>query len=334
MEYIWPARKNRHNREVEQPDTPTSVTAKVQPPTPVDIQDPSPGPSGRARKSMDHTRLTPVQVKKLGSSRSFTDLRSAAGGPMSLYHINRSTDVLVSPGTPTSAHGIRRGTGLAPGTAGLNDAAIMKTRSAQKTFVAVDISSISLLLSIQKQAAFLLRDARINTRDLHYRNQTWSVSTLLFHRWISRVADKNFPQFEELVEQFIPSDPTWKGWVKMALHQPFFEVIPVARELISKTKRIASKGVQQSTHTITPRRMKPTKTLEQPPPKSKGSSDRSHILVGPYADEPETMDPSQIAGTNENGSPPQRSSFDRDQTRVTSMFRRNTGLHSRKMSSS
>jgi hypothetical protein len=177
MEYIWPARKNRGERGVEQSDTPTSVTTKVQPPTPVDVQDPSPGPSGRVRKSMDHSRLTPVQVRRLGSSRSFTDLRSAAGGSMSLYHMNRSTEAISSPSTPTSAHAIRRGTGVA----GSNDAAIMKTRSAQKTFVAVDISSISVLLSIQKQAAFLLRDARINTRDLHYRNQTWSVSTLFFH---------------------------------------------------------------------------------------------------------------------------------------------------------
>jgi hypothetical protein len=142
------------------------------------------------------------------------------------------------------------------------------------------------------------------------------------------------PQFEELVEQFIPSDPTWKGWVKMALHQPFFEVIPVARELISKTKRIASKGVQQSSHTITPRRPKPTKTSERPSQKSRGDSDKSHILAGPYADEPEAMDPPQIEGTDGNGSQTHISSFDRDQARVTSMFRRNTLSQSRRMSSS
>lgn len=43
-------------------------------------------------------------------------------------------------------------------------------------------------------------------------------------------------QFEELVDQFIPSDPSWKGWVKMALHQPLIPVLPVARELFAKTK--------------------------------------------------------------------------------------------------
>jgi hypothetical protein len=44
------------------------------------------------------------------------------------------------------------------------------------------------------------------------------------------------------VEQFIPSDPSWKGWVKMALHQPLIPVLPVARELFTKTKWIARKG--------------------------------------------------------------------------------------------
>jgi len=44
------------------------------------------------------------------------------------------------------------------------------------------------------------------------------------------------------VDQFIPSDMGWKGWVKMAFHQPLVPVLPVARELLSKTKWIASKG--------------------------------------------------------------------------------------------
>ena len=101
---------------------------------------------------------------------------------MSALHLNRSTDAFSSPSptTPTSlTQSLRRGGSLAPGVGGLNDALIMKTRSAQKTFVAVDIATISVLLSIQKEAAFSLRDAHINTRDLHYRNQTWSVSTLV-----------------------------------------------------------------------------------------------------------------------------------------------------------
>ena len=57
-----------------------------------------------------------------------------------------------------------------------DDAALMKTRSSQKTFVWVKVSSLNLLLSIMKENSFLCRDARIRTRDLEYRNQTWSVS--------------------------------------------------------------------------------------------------------------------------------------------------------------
>jgi hypothetical protein len=36
--------------------------------------------------------------------------------------------------------------------------------------------SLNLLLSIVKEESFDLRNARIQTRDLEYRNQTWSVS--------------------------------------------------------------------------------------------------------------------------------------------------------------
>lgn len=148
-----------------------------------------------------------------------------------------------------------------------------------------------------------------------------------------RVADWNFSQFEELVEQFIPSDPTWKGWVKMALHQPFFEVIPVARELISKTKRIAAKSVQQSASTITPHRPKPMKTSERPLPKTKDDPGPSNILANPFTDEPETMSPEERpkipSQITRNGGPIHRNSHDRDRPRVTSMFRRSTTSHSR-----
>ena len=53
-------------------------------------------------------------------------------------------------------------------------------------------------------------------------------------------------QFEELVDQFIPSGRNWRGWVKVAFQQPLVPVLPVARELITKTKWIASK--KDSTH--------------------------------------------------------------------------------------
>lgn len=49
-------------------------------------------------------------------------------------------------------------------------------------------------------------------------------------------------KFEELADQFIPTDTSWRGWMRMALHQPLVPVLPVARELLSKTKWIAAKG--------------------------------------------------------------------------------------------
>ena len=52
-------------------------------------------------------------------------------------------------------------------------------------------------------------------------------------------------QFEELVNQFIPSNMNWRGWVKMAFHQPLVPVLPVARELLSKTKWTSSKSSNQ-----------------------------------------------------------------------------------------
>lgn len=98
------------------------------------------------------------------------------------------------------------------------------------------ISSVSMhvLLSFHKDGSFFCRDARIQTRELQYNNQTWSVRSLC-HLW-KHVMTETCCQFEELAEQFIPSDTSWRGWMRMAFHQPLVPVLPVAREIISKTK--------------------------------------------------------------------------------------------------
>ena len=76
---------------------------------------------------------------------------------------------------------------------------------------------------------------------------TWSIATrhgaCVFQACVAgeNLANK-FNQFEELVSQFIPSNMNWKGWVKMAFHQPLLPVLPVARELLSKTKWTSSKA--------------------------------------------------------------------------------------------
>jgi len=96
------------------------------------------------------------------------------------------------------------------------DASEMRHRSAQKTFVHVEIASVHVLLSVMKGRGFLVRDARLRTHDLEWRNRTSS--------------------FEELVSQFIPSDPSWRGWIKVAWQQPVFSVGGVVKELITKTQ--------------------------------------------------------------------------------------------------
>ncbi|GJJ07408.1 hypothetical protein Clacol_001610 [Clathrus columnatus] len=92
----------------------------------------------------------------------------------------------------------------------------MSYRSNQKTFVHAEIPSVHVLLSIIKGKGFLIRDARLRTHDLEWRNRTSSL--------------------EELIEHFVPSDPSWKGWVKVAWQQPIFSVGGVVKELITKTQ--------------------------------------------------------------------------------------------------
>ncbi|KAI5124944.1 hypothetical protein M0805_007371 [Coniferiporia weirii] len=246
MEYVWPARRDR-DRRVSENESATSNTLgeiagsdnllhgsensasnpKIMNRASLDA------PSKLTRKkrySIEERRPT-LTSRRITSSRSFTDLRHAS------HQTSRDT-------TPTSSDFLSvDGTSLAldssvatmvegratdanqmdlPVRKKLDDAAEMKTRSAQKHFVLVRISSMHILLSFHKDGSFFCRDARIQTRELQYRNRTWS--------------------FEELAEQFIPSDTSWRGWMRVALHQPLVPVFPVARELLSKTKWIAAKG--------------------------------------------------------------------------------------------
>ncbi|KAF9008973.1 golgi-body localization protein domain-containing protein [Cyathus striatus] len=258
MEYVWPSRRNR--QESSEPTTPAT------PATPLKVVIKSPVSS---RSSLDSPRtlhhtnleskdstLTPP-LRKLGSSRSFTDLRSSKDTrllkPFTIQRTHSSESLMVQ--RQVQATGLNRklddneDVGVEEDNAG--DAAVMKTRSSQKTFVLVKISSLDLLLSIVKEGSFEFHDARIKTRELEYHNQTWS--------------------FEEL------------GWVKMALHQPLVPVLPVARELISKTKWTTSKSTPPHEH--------PLQLLH---PKGKGrqhgESGLRHLTSLPFTAEPESMD--------------------------------------------
>jgi len=166
----------------------------------------------------------PSQEVQEIASRSVDDLRSSMQIKVPTLKRSRSfnlmgvtpTDAVAqnAPSTPTDD--IVQNRPPADSARAHKEALEMRQRSAQKTFIRVEIASVHLLLSIMKEDAFLCRNAKIRTRELMFRNQTFS--------------------FEELVGQFVPSDPSWRGWVKMALHQPLLPVLPVAREIISKTK--------------------------------------------------------------------------------------------------
>jgi hypothetical protein len=85
---------------------------------------------------------------------------------------------------------------------------------------------------------------------------------------LMRVSQK----FEELVDQFIPSDMSWKGWLKMAFHQPLVPVLPVARELISKTKWIANNKSNGQDLSSPPKARKAITYADD----EEGEPDRSH----------------------------------------------------------
>ncbi|KAG5639269.1 hypothetical protein H0H81_004930 [Sphagnurus paluster] len=228
MEYLWPARKHRNEIEDEKP--------------------PSTPPKPDTRMSLDsprtlHSAKPPNEflvppLRRLGNSRSFTDLRGSAKDALTVPTIHKlpSSDTLRQISISTFDSPERRDQRKL---SKKDDAAEMKTRTSQKSFVLVRISSMNILLSVVKEGSFECHDARIQTRDLEYRNQTWSVGSL-FLFYISFRPISPGPQFEELVNQFIPSDMGWRGWVKMAFQQPLLPVLPVARELISKTKWIPS----------------------------------------------------------------------------------------------
>lgn len=276
MEYVWPARRSR-NRGT---DTVSSY----------DTHHPKPRASldssklNQPRSSLDCTSLTPP-LRKLGSSRSFTDLRSTAANAMiTSYPATQSNQHSLTTDALDESRRHRHMIIRQVSSEHKTDFDEMKTRSSQKNFVLVKISSLELLLSIMKASSFECRDARIRTHALEIRNQTWS--------------------FEELVDQFIPSDLTWKGWVKIALHQPLVPVFPVARELFSKTKLTASKSVSQldpraprKILKLKPKRTDTNSTAAPARPRTSSScgTNPSRFIGMSLTDEPTDMDESTPA---------------------------------------
>jgi len=202
LEYIWPSRSTgvvvsaTPGISINE-DIPQSGTGNTSEEVCLDVAHSSAVPSSRSFTELSETlQIKPPTLKR---SRSFNSLPKQKDAQISNLVPNS-----VSPAAAEKISMDRQ------------EALEMKQRSSQKIFIRVEISSIYLLLSIMKEDAFLCRNAKIRTRELTFRNQTFS--------------------FEELVGQFVPTDPSWRGWVKMALHQPLLPVLPVAREIISKTK--------------------------------------------------------------------------------------------------
>jgi len=213
MEYLWPARKERNGtRDDDESESTTpeepEKSKQIVSPTRTSLDSP------RTLYTLDkqgQSTLTPP-MRKLASSRSFTDLRSptqSANGQLLTVYSNRSVESLTS-------HRAGRGSKSKSANGECDAADEMKARLGQKTFILVKIHSLDVLLSALKEGSFECHDARIKTRQLEYHDKTWS--------------------FEELVDQFIPSNMTWRGWLKMALQQPLVPIFPVARELLMKTK--------------------------------------------------------------------------------------------------
>lgn len=191
MEYVWPARRSRNRGS----DTASpSDTHHLKPRASLD----SSKLLNQPRSSLDSTGLTPP-LRKLGSSRSFTDLRSAAADSTITPYFDgqsnqRSLTADALDESRRQRHAIIRQVSLEHKT----DFDEMKTRSSQKNFVLVKISrlvhknerlptrmlktisSLELLLSIMKASSFECRDARIRTHALEIRNQTWSVCFMIY----------------------------------------------------------------------------------------------------------------------------------------------------------
>jgi hypothetical protein len=155
MEYVWPARRHR-NLAIEDKANAERSVQKIED----DISTSRP-PS---RKSLDSSRaldnpqisfdsrgLAPPPLQRLSASRSFTDLRNSSTAsdfpptPRSAVpHKSRTADVFRStsnfPDPPDSLVKRRNEAAKLIERPKIGDAAEMKTRSSQKTFILVKIS--------------------------------------------------------------------------------------------------------------------------------------------------------------------------------------------------
>ena len=138
MEYVWPARRGRNQTDTQR--TIRDLTESHRP-----SEQPFPRSSlesalllQKPRASLESNRLAP-NLRKLGPSRSFTDLRSAAAEstktPVETSFARAATPDLNANEDSWSMRKLNR-----EDRRGKDDAVEMKTRSSQKTFILVKIS--------------------------------------------------------------------------------------------------------------------------------------------------------------------------------------------------
>lgn len=156
MEYVWPARKQRtlaiQERTNSEGSGQTAMNESI-PTTQLSSRKSldSPRALEKPRTSLDTNGLKPPGLRRLATSRSFTDLRSSSAGSGSVpptpltavSHKSRATDVFrsVSNSSEVSdSQGRRRNETTKQLDRKIGDAAEMKTRSSQKTFILVKIS--------------------------------------------------------------------------------------------------------------------------------------------------------------------------------------------------
>lgn len=157
MEYVWPARRERqHTDEIEtfetlmeSPITEEPVDIVVIPESPMSPRRSSWDVSPRTREEHHHTAPT-SPLRKLGTSRSFTDLRKARTdsllSPTPTLHKTRSTDALAHEAHHPTRQNSRSGGDAKERSLTLgkrkvvDDATEMKTRSSQKTFIWVRVN--------------------------------------------------------------------------------------------------------------------------------------------------------------------------------------------------
>ncbi|KAG6831126.1 hypothetical protein H0H92_012551 [Tricholoma furcatifolium] len=258
MEYLWPARK--HRQTMNENDSRPTVDQRISLDSPRTLH------AGHKPPREATTGHLAPPLRRLGASRSFTDLRGSAKEALSVPALNKMP----------SSESLRKATlvaetehSKAKGKSTKSDAAEMKTRTSQRSFVLVKISSMNLLLSIVKEGSFECHDARIKTRDLEYRNQTWSPLLPVF------------PVARELLSKtrWIPSST--KTVTEFDVHGPPPK-LPRARALSEDDdKKLVRAQSTKQAKVKSPGGRRGSLRIQEPPP--------PHITSLPFTDEPESL---------------------------------------------